>query len=122
MKIPKTTKPAAPVPKPLSFASFRPCRTIEEITNHFVAARKQQQRNDAENDHLQDFLNVAQLIGTQYLTQTFSFNDFLSLSRHLDTPPESLAALFHAWIAELDANGRIKTMHGAYDYPVHAFK
>lgn len=119
----KTTKAKKQIaPAQAGLATFRPCKTIEEITNQFVAARRQGKRSNGENDHLQDFLNIAQLIGTQYLNQTFSFNDFLSLPRHLDTPAEVLAEHFHAWIAELDANGRIRTMHGAYNYPVHAFK
>jgi hypothetical protein len=100
------------------FASWKPTLTLAEVTATFVAKHKK--ASDGDNDHLRDFLQVAQFICENQ--KTFSFNDFLALTRHLDTPADKLAGLFHQWIAELQASDRLKFISGCYDFPQFIFK
>jgi hypothetical protein len=100
-------------------ASFKPTLSIPEITTEFVNVERAKLKNQGANDCLNDFLLVAQMIATQY--RNFSFNDFLTLSRHLNTPASALAYYYHEWIAAMEKVGRVRTVHGCFDYPVHSW-
>ena len=101
------------------FPSFAPSKTLTEITADFVAKQKQGRKGNGENEYLQDFLTVAQMICANY--GSFSFNDFLTLTRNLDTPASALVPIFHDFIKELQASGRLKTVNGCYDFPQYTF-
>lgn len=115
----KKTTPAADS-QVKSFASFKPCLTLAEVTANFVAKEKKKQTRDGDNNScLMDFKSLATMLCENY--RTFSFNDVLSLSRSLDLSAEALAPLFHAWIAELKESKRVKALASCYDFPCYTF-
>lgn len=105
MKTPKPTKQAASAP--LDFPSFRPTKTLAQVTQDWIA--KQKKNTDGGNDFVSDFLTIATLVCENY--KTFTFRDFASMTRGFDTPVEKLAPLFNSWTAELKANNRVDCLN-----------
>jgi hypothetical protein len=101
-------------------STFTALKTLEQITNEFVAA--QRKKEDGSNDHLQDFLHVAQAIIATFENQTFQFQDFVTHSTYLDFPHEELKKYFDAYIKILKQNGRVIETAGCYDHTVFSFQ
>ena len=120
MKQPKKNKPSVKVNPAIDYPSFQPTKSLADVTTDFVSKQKQSRKHNGDNDHLQDFLNVAKMITENY--KSFSFNDFLALTRSLDTPASALTPLFHAWLDELDKGNRLKKVSGCYDWQTYSFK
>jgi hypothetical protein len=115
----KTQSKNAAVPLD-GLATFAPIKSLAEVTAEFVSKHEGRKKSSGNNDYLRDFLQVANFL-TENL-KTFSFNDFLSLTRTLDTPASALAPLFHAWIAELEKSKRLTIVSGCYDWQQFTFK
>lgn len=112
-------KPKANTVKP-EYATFQPIKSLTEVTAEFVSKQEGRKKSSGDNSYLRDFLQVANFL-TENM-KAFSFNDFLTLTRSLDTPASALAPLFHAWIAELDKSKRLIITSGAYDWQQYSFK
>jgi|SRR5665647_3941760 len=101
-------------------ASFRPVKSVIEITDAFITAQTKSKPDKGENDSVKDFALLARMIAANY--STFSFNDFLSMSRSMNTEASALNYLFREWIDELNKNKRLSINAGIYDYPQYSFK
>ena len=104
-----------------SFPSFTPSKTLIEITNDFVKKQANRVKDDDENNQaLQAFSNVARFIVENQ--KSVNFNNFLAMTRNLDTSASELAPLFHLWLAELKVNNRVNEVSGCYDWKEWVFK
>jgi len=99
-------------------SSFTQIPTVEEITKDFIA--KQTKGKEGSNNYLKDFIFAAQAVLSSNRESSFSFNDFVIFSRHLETPADELRKYYDEWTKTLVEKGRLKVISGAYDYPVHA--
>jgi hypothetical protein len=95
--------------------------TVGEITREFVEAELQKKRtkSDGQNCSLADCLHVAQAIVTNFEHQTFSLNDFIIYSGHLEIPLEKLKDFFAKWVKMLSEKGRCTKIEGCYEFPVY---
>jgi hypothetical protein len=94
-------------------------KTVEQITNEFVATLKG--KNSGANNYLKDFLHVTQSIIAIYGNHSFSFLDFVQHAVYLDLPTEELQVFFNSWVKILEEKGRLKKIFGVYDFPVFTF-
>ena len=101
-------------------STFTALKTLEQITDEFVAAQKK--KEDGSNDYLKDFLHVAQSIIATFENQTFQFQDFVTHSTYLEFPQDELRRLFDAYIKILKQNGRVIETVGCYSHPVFSFQ
>jgi len=115
----KTTPPKKPVKTIEDYPTFTATKSVTDITNEFV---KKESRKDKSGDNscIADFATLARMVIQNY-SAGFSQNDFLSLSRSMDSPPVELARLFHAWIEELQKANLLKSQFSCYSWPVYKF-
>ena len=118
----KTTKQAKktravvnPNPEPAlaGATSFWPTKSLEDITNEFLAKQKQGKKSNGDNDdsHISDFSLAVKMLCHSYQHQSFNFNDVLALTRHLDTPSSALVPLWHDYVNTMKENRRIKVIN-----------
>jgi len=118
-KTPNRTSPAKTSKALIGCPSFQPRPSHAEATASFVKSHNKVTKDDAKNGYLPEFLKIAQMISENY--QSFSFNEFLTLSRSLDLPAEEIATLFHEWIRQLVEDKRIRQVNGCYSFPTYHF-
>jgi len=116
----KTKKTTAKAPKaPADYPTFTATKSLTEITNAFVQKESRKVKS-GDNSCIADFATLARMVCQNY-SGGFSVNDFLSLSRSMDSPPVELARLFHAWIEALQAANLLKAQISCYSWPVYSF-
>ena len=105
----------------LDYPSFKPNKSIEEITTDFLNAERKAQKRNGENSYIEDFAIAVNLLCHSYQDRSFSVNDVIQATRHLDTPSSEIIPLFFAWSEELKKHKRLKTLLSISSFPTYAF-
>ncbi len=106
-----------PAPVIAGIPSFRPCKTLSEVTRDWF--NKAQAKASPENVFIQDFFTVATMLCQNY--KTFNFRDVIGLTRALDTPTAALAPMFNSWVDDLLVNDRVTCLN-LFGDPEYTFK
>jgi hypothetical protein len=119
---PKTNKPTAVKNENMvaGQTSFQ-ITSLSEITNSFIKEQAaKDKKSDGVNDCVRDFATIARFISENQTS--FCFNDFLALSRSLDSSPDLLAPMFYEWVEALKSHKRLSITQGCYDWQTYVFR
>lgn len=114
------TKTASPKKSIQLGQSFRPAATLSEITNDFILVQTKKNKDNGANSVIADFATLSRMVVANM--KSFSVQDFLALSRSLDSQCSALVPVIHLWIEELKKHNRIKLQMSCYDAEQYIFQ